>query len=65
VSLSGIAGVGDYGVVNNTCGATLANNATCYFYVTFTPSSTGIRSATMNIAAGATPLPVSLSGRGN
>jgi YVTN family beta-propeller protein len=64
ISLSGIAPVGDFGVTNNSCGATLANNSKCSFYVTFTPTALGPRSATMNIVAGGTPLPLALAGTG-
>jgi hypothetical protein len=64
ISLSGIGPVGDFGVTNNNCGATLANNSKCSFYVTFTPTALGTRTATMNIVAGGTPLPLALSGTG-
>ena len=64
VSLSGIGPVGDFGVINNTCGATLTNNSKCSFYVTFTPTALGLRTATMNIVAGGVPLPLALAGTG-
>jgi len=50
----------------NTCGTSLAGGASCTISVTFTPTATGARSATLNVnddAAGS-PQTVSLSGTG-
>ena len=49
-----------------TCGATLANNATCTITVVFTPTALGAASGTLAISAdvGVTGSPVTLSGTG-
>ncbi len=50
----------------NTCGSSLAAGATCTIIVTFTPSATGSRSASLGITdnASGSPQTVSLSGTG-
>jgi Domain of unknown function (DUF4082)/Bacterial Ig-like domain/Bacterial Ig domain/Abnormal spindle-like microcephaly-assoc'd, ASPM-SPD-2-Hydin len=50
----------------HTCGATLAAGANCTISVTFTPSATGARSASLSIADNATgsPQTVALTGTG-
>jgi len=50
----------------NTCSAALAPNATCAISVTFTPASTGAKSASLSITHNGTgsPSSVSLSGTG-
>jgi Beta-propeller repeat/Abnormal spindle-like microcephaly-assoc'd, ASPM-SPD-2-Hydin len=56
---------GDFAQTNN-CGVTLAAGASCTFSVTFTPTASGKRSATLNITdnAGGSPQHVSLTGTG-
>src|SRR5256885_6795599 len=56
---------GDFAQTNN-CGVTLAAGASCTFAVTFTPTASGNRSATLNITdnAGGSPQHVSLAGTG-
>jgi hypothetical protein len=49
-----------------TCSKTLSNKSKCSITVTFSPSTTGQRTAILNISAGATPNPIAvkLSGSG-
>jgi hypothetical protein len=49
-----------------TCGTTLAAGASCNISVTFTPSATGVRNATLSVSdnAAGSPHTVSLSGTG-
>jgi len=56
---------GDFAQTNN-CGVTLAAGASCAFNVTFTPTASGNRSATLNITdnAGGSPQHVNLAGTG-
>src|SRR5256885_5002708 len=56
---------GDFAQTNN-CGVTLAAGASCTFAVTFTPTASGNRSATLNITdnAGGSPQHVNLAGTG-
>jgi hypothetical protein len=66
ISLTG-ANSGDFAIVTNTCGATLAANSQCTITVNFTPSAAGNRSAFLSIVddfAGQPPqsLVASLSG---
>ncbi len=66
VLLSGVNAT-DFAIVSDTCtGTALAVNATCSAGVTFTPSATGSRQATLQITDNATgsPQSVSLSGTG-
>ncbi|MBU6378578.1 MAG: choice-of-anchor D domain-containing protein, partial [Gammaproteobacteria bacterium] len=51
---------------STTCGASLAPNASCTVSVTFTPTSSGAKSASLSIAhnAAGSPTAVSLSGTG-
>ena len=53
----------DFAQTNN-CGATLAPNANCTINVTFTPSTTGVRSSAVNITDNApgSPQTIALSG---
>ncbi len=57
LTISSISVVGgnttDFTIGANTCGPTLAVNASCTVGVTFTPSATGLRSATLNFAVAA------------
>ena len=50
----------------NTCGSSVAAGASCTFSVTFTPRTTGRRTATLNITddGGASPQTIALSGTG-
>jgi len=66
VSLVG-TDAGDYLVTANTCASTLAVGASCSITMTFTPSTTGTRSAVLSIAddAANTPQSVSLTGVGS
>jgi hypothetical protein len=56
---------GDFAQTNN-CGTTVAIGASCTFTVTFTPTASGNRSATLNITDNAvgSPQHVSLAGTG-
>ena len=49
-----------------TCGSTLAAGASCNISITFTPSATGVRTATLSVSdnAAGSPHTVSLSGTG-
>jgi hypothetical protein len=55
----------EYGI-SNTCGASLAANASCTITVTFTPTVIGTRTANVNIAdnAAGTPHTVAITGTG-
>jgi hypothetical protein len=63
--LSG-ANPGDFAVATNTCGASIAASANCVITVTFSPTATGARTATLSLTDGATnsPQSVTLSGTG-
>ena len=50
VSITG-ANPGDFAVSNNPCGSTLAPNANCGIGVTFTPTASGSRSASLTIVS--------------
>jgi hypothetical protein len=56
---------GDFAQTND-CGTSVATGASCTFTVTFTPTASGNRSATLNITdnAGGSPQHVSLAGTG-
>ena len=60
------ANPGDFAISQNTCTATLAVNANCQVSITFTPTTTGARTANLSIADNATGSPqlVSLTGTG-
>jgi hypothetical protein len=62
ITLGGV-NAGDFGQTNN-CGASVASGANCAINVTFTPTATGSRSASLTIAdnASGSPQSVSLSG---
>jgi hypothetical protein len=62
ISIAG-TNTSDYSEIT-TCGATLAANANCTISVTFKPTATGTRTASVSIAdnAGGSPQTVSLSG---
>ncbi len=57
---------GDFTISNNNCSSTLTAGASCYVYLTFTPTATNVRTATLQIADNATgsPQSVPLSGAG-
>jgi hypothetical protein len=65
VSISGIAASGDFSQAN-TCGGTLAINATCQVSIVFTPTAIGQRTGTLTVSDNATSSPqtVTLSGTG-
>ena len=69
VSISGITitgtNAGDFAEVNN-CGTSLPGGASCFIGVTFTPSTTGSRTASVSISdnGGGSPQQVPLAGTG-
>jgi hypothetical protein len=65
LSISGIAASGDFSQTN-TCGGTLAVNATCQVSIIFTPTAIGQRTGTLTMSDNATcsPQTVTLSGAG-
>jgi hypothetical protein len=65
LSLSGITASGDFSQTN-TCGGTLAVNATCQVSIVFTPTAIGQRTGTLTVSDNATGSPqiVTLSGTG-
>jgi hypothetical protein len=70
LTISGIAlngaNLGDFPIENNTCGASLAPAASCAVSISFAPSATGARSASLSIPNNTanSPLTVSLTGTG-
>ena len=55
---------GDFKITENTCPmgqATMAANAACYVYVTFTPTAAGTRTATLIVTDNATGTPQSVN----
>ncbi|MEY9877787.1 parallel beta-helix repeat protein [Streptacidiphilus sp. MAP12-33] len=64
-SISSVTATGDF-AQTNTCGSSLAANASCTVNVTFTPTATGTRtgSVTVNGNASDNPLTVALTGTG-
>jgi Abnormal spindle-like microcephaly-assoc'd, ASPM-SPD-2-Hydin len=44
-----LSGAGDFAVFANTCGATLAADTGCTLSITFTPTASGARSATLSV----------------
>jgi hypothetical protein len=69
ISNLGLVGAnpGDYFIVSNTCGTSVAVSGSCSVSMTFTPVASGVRNATLQIVSNATTSPdsVSLSGTGN
>ena len=65
-TFSGIAVTGDYAITANTCGATLANGASCTVTVRFTPTALGARNGTLTVNSNAfnAPAQSTLSGTG-
>jgi len=60
------ANAGDFAITSNSCGTSLGAYATCDIYLTFSPTGTGTRTATLSIDDGASnsPQTVALSGTG-
>jgi hypothetical protein len=58
---------GDFALASNTCTGTITAGATCTVGITFTPSATGTRQASLQIAdnAPASPQTFTLTGTGN
>jgi uncharacterized repeat protein (TIGR01451 family) len=56
----------DFAVASTTCGATVSNGTSCTISVSFTPSGTGSRTATLSVTdtASNSPQTVTLSGTG-
>jgi hypothetical protein len=69
ISTIGLVGAdaADYLITGNTCGSSLLAGASCAVTLTFTPTTTGTRTAVLSIAddAGNTPQNVSLTGVGS
>ena len=65
ITVSGV-NTAQFNVSSTTCGATLAVNATCYIYATFTPAAASPYSASISVSdnAASSPQSVSLSGSG-
>jgi hypothetical protein len=65
VTLTG-ANANDFALAQNTCTGTIAASATCTVGITFTPSTTGVRQANLQIVdnAPASPQSFTLSGTG-
>ena len=63
MSITSITATGDFTQTNN-CGAFLATDLTCTVQVTFTPTSTGVRSGMLSIIDATGTHTVSLSGSG-
>lgn len=64
-SLTG-ANAGDFSIVSNNCGASVAAGASCSISVAFRPGATGARAATLSVSdnAAGSPHTVALSGTG-
>jgi hypothetical protein len=50
---------------SNTCATPVSPGGTCSITITFTPSATGARAATLNVTGGGRPLSVALTGTGD
>jgi hypothetical protein len=70
ITISGMgftgANPGDFAIASKTCGSTLAAKTSCTVSVTFKPTATGARSATLRVSNSVVPNPItsSLSGTG-
>ncbi|WP_248960639.1 ThuA domain-containing protein [Sphaerisporangium perillae] len=62
-TLNGVTVTGDY-AQTNTCGTSLAAGASCTVNVTFTPTASGSRPGSLNVASNVGALTVGLSGSG-
>ena len=60
ISKIGFAGTnpGDFAIASQTCGATLAAKTACTISVTFKPTATGVRTATLQVSSSAIPNPI-------
>src|SRR5208337_1857064 len=58
------ASAGSFTTAAGTCANPVPNGLSCTFTVTFTPATTGATSGTLNVQAGATTLPLMLTGTG-
>jgi hypothetical protein len=68
VSFTALSASGDYAVAAGTCpmvGGSLAAGSSCTLNVTFTPTATGSRTGTLNLATDATQLPLTVALAGN
>ena len=67
LSLSAVSASGDFAVVSDTCGSSLAALARCSIGVTFTPTASGARTGVLSIpdSVPGSPILVALSGTGN
>ena len=65
VTVASVTPNGDFAVPSNSCSTVYARSY-CYLYLTFTPSQTGLRSGSLDIADDATgnPHSIALSGNG-
>lgn len=65
IALTG-ANPGDYQISSKTCGASLAASASCTATIVFSPTATGMRTATLNFtdSASGSPQTVALTGTG-
>lgn len=65
LTITSIATTGDF-AQTNTCGSSIAANASCTVNVTFTPTTTGTRTGTLNFTdnASSSPQRVNLTGTG-
>ena len=66
LNISGIGASGDFNSPTNTCGSGLAAHASCNVSVTFTPTTTGVRTGqlTINDDASGSPQVINLTGTG-
>jgi hypothetical protein len=70
ISLSGISitgtNSGDFAISTTTCGGTVAAKSSCTITLTFSPSATGARNATLKVSSSALPSPITsaLTGTG-
>jgi hypothetical protein len=62
-TLSG-TGSADYGIANYWCPGTLAPGQNCSFYISFDPSATGSRPATLTVASTAPSVTMTITGTG-
>lgn len=53
LSISGVAGSGEFSVVNNTCTGSIAASSSCSFGVTFTPSNMGSQAGFITVTSNA------------
>ena len=63
-TLGSLTVTGDFAVVQNTCGATLASQTGCTLGITFTPTASGTRSGTLTLVTSAGTVTAALTGIG-